>query len=155
MATLALRQYFPRDTIPSGKQGCGAITDIVMVHTFHSAQCQRQHGLGSLQCLDLRLLVHTEHDGVIRWIQVEPYDVLYLIYKVGIVGDLEVAVVVGLQVKQLKPPVDSGLGDASVTGPGTDTPMGAIGWWTLPCRVDTRYGAGRAGQSLVELTQRS
>ena len=85
MATLALRQYFPRDTIPGGKQGCGAIgeqlgrTDIVMGHTFHSAQCQRQHGLGSLQCLDLRLLVHTEHDGVIRWIQVEPYDVLYLV----------------------------------------------------------------------------
>ena len=26
--------------------------------------------LGSLQCLDLCLLIYTEHDGVIRWIQI-------------------------------------------------------------------------------------
>ena len=40
-------------------------------NAFHSAQSQRQHRLGSLQCLDLCLLIYTEHDGVIRWFQID------------------------------------------------------------------------------------
>ena len=50
-----------------------------------------QHGLDSLQCLELYLLVSTEHDRGSRWIQVQAYSVLHLIHKVGIVGDLETA----------------------------------------------------------------
>ncbi|KKZ10212.1 MAG: hypothetical protein TE42_10615 [Candidatus Synechococcus spongiarum SP3] len=48
-----------------------------------------QHGLDSLQCLDLRLLVSTEHDRGSRWIQVRAYSVLHLIHKVGIVVELD------------------------------------------------------------------
>ena len=56
VAVLALRQHFPRSYIQDSKQRCGAVTDIIMDHTFHSAQSQRYHGLGSLQCLELCLL---------------------------------------------------------------------------------------------------
>jgi len=41
-----------------------------------------------------------------------------------------------LQVKQLKPPMDSGLGNAGVPGQGADTPMGGMGWRTLQCPVE-------------------
>ena len=95
-AVLALRQDFPGDTIQDSKQGCRAVTDSIMSHPFHSAQSQRQHRLGSLQCLDLCLLVHAEHDGVIRWIQVRTHNVLHLIHKEGIVGDLEMTLAMGL-----------------------------------------------------------
>ncbi len=63
---------------------------------FPMAQCQRQHGLGSLQSLDLLLLIHAEDDGMIRWSQVETHPLLHLIYKIGIVGDLEMPSVMGL-----------------------------------------------------------
>ena len=42
------------------------MTVIIMGYSFHIAQSQRQHGSGSLQCLDLRLLIYAEHHGVIR-----------------------------------------------------------------------------------------
>ena len=44
--------------------------------------------------------------------------VLHLMHKKGVVGDLELAVAVGLSVKQLKPPMDSGLGNTSGCGQG-------------------------------------
>ena len=37
-----------------------------MGRSFHIAESQRQHGLSSSQCLDLRLLIYAEHHGVIR-----------------------------------------------------------------------------------------
>ena len=46
------------------------------------------------------------------------------------------AVAMGLQVKQLKPPMDSGLGNAGVLGQAADTPMGGTGWRTLQCPVE-------------------
>ena len=67
---------------------------------------QRQHRLRSLQCLDLRLLIYAEHDRMIRWIQVQTHNVLHLIHKEGIVGNLEMAVAMGLQVEQLGCTVD-------------------------------------------------
>ena len=41
-----------------------------MAHTFHSARSQRQYGLGH-PMPGLRLLISTEHDSVIWWIQVQ------------------------------------------------------------------------------------
>ena len=70
VAAFALRQHFPGGTIQGGKQRCGAVTNRVMGHTFHSAQAQRQHRLGPLQCLDFCLLVYAEHDDMIRRPQV-------------------------------------------------------------------------------------
>ena len=46
------------------------------------------------------------------------------------------AVAMGLQVEQREPSIDGGLGNAGVWGPGADAPMGAIGWWTLPCCME-------------------
>ena len=120
VAALALRQYFSRGAILGSKQGCRAITDIVMGHTFHINKSQRQHGLDLLQCLNLCLLVHAEHDGVIRRSQVWTHTVLHLIHKTGIVGDLAMAVAMGLQVEQGEPSMDGGLGNAGVGGQGAD-----------------------------------
>ena len=51
-----------------------------MGHFFHIAQSQRQHGLGSLQCLDFGLLIYAEHHGVTRRSQVQTYNVMHLIH---------------------------------------------------------------------------
>jgi len=65
---LALGQHFAGRYIQDGKQGCRAVTNIIMGHTFHMAQSQGYHGLDSLQCLDLHLLIYTEHDNMVWWI---------------------------------------------------------------------------------------
>ena len=65
--TLALRQHFPGGYIQSSKQCCRTIMNSVVGNAFPITQSQRQHRLGSLHCLDLRLLIYTEHAGVIWW----------------------------------------------------------------------------------------
>jgi hypothetical protein len=47
------------------------------------------HGLGAFQRLDLGLLVHTEDDRPLGWVQVEPDDVVDLGREVRVGGDLE------------------------------------------------------------------
>ena len=64
---------------------------------------------------------------MIRWTQVQPCNVLHLIHKVGIVGNFEMAVAMGLQVEQLEPSVNGGLPDAGVPGQGTTLPWVAWG----------------------------
>jgi len=52
---------------------------------------------------------------------------MHLIHKAGVVGELEVAVAMGLQVEHLEPPMDGGLGDTRVI-PG----RGRFNdWWWL------------------------
>ena len=107
-----------------------------MIHSFHIAQSQRQHGSGSLQCLDLGLLIYAEHYGVIRRSQVQIYNVMHLIHKRRIVGNLEMTLPMGLEMKQLEPAMDRGIGNTPLLCQGTDTPMAAIGWRTLQCRIE-------------------
>ena len=104
----------------AGGHSQGSEQDIIMGDPFPMGQ----HGLGSLQSLDLLLLIHAEDDGMIRWSQVETHPLLYLIYKIGIVEDLEMPSVMGLQIEQLEPPMDGEPGDARVLGHDRD----AHGW---------------------------
>ena len=107
-----------------------------MGHAFHIAQSQWQHGLGSLQCLDLRLLIYPEHHGVTRRSQVQTYNVMHLIHKERIVRNLEMTLPMRVKIKQLEPAMDRGLGNTRLLCQGTDTPMAAIGWRILQYRIE-------------------
>ena len=39
-----------------------------------------QQGLAAIKSLNLAFLVHAEHQGPLRWRQVEPHDVAYLLH---------------------------------------------------------------------------
>jgi hypothetical protein len=51
-----------------------------------------------LQRLDLGLLVHTEHDRVGRWVQVQPDDVTDLVVEFPVGGELERLGLPGLEI---------------------------------------------------------
>ena len=48
---------------------------IVVRAAFQLSRAQRQHGLGTIQCLNLAFLIHTEDQSVIRQIQIQTHDV--------------------------------------------------------------------------------
>ena len=58
--------------VEGGEQGGGAVADIIMGHAFHIAEAHRQHRLGTVEGLNLALLVDTEHQGLIGRVQVRP-----------------------------------------------------------------------------------
>ena len=62
---------------------------VVVRSPFRPADLQRQRRRGAIQGLNLALLVHTEHERPIRWIQVQPHDVTDLIDEEWILRQLE------------------------------------------------------------------
>src|ERR1044071_8390284 len=60
-----------------------------MRHRAAAALLQRQTRLRGVQCLNLALLVHAEHDDFLRWTQIKTDDVSQLSQKLRIARQLE------------------------------------------------------------------
>ena len=84
VALLALADDLTVQHAQGGKQGCGAVTLVIMGHRAHPALFDRQSWLGPIKRLYLALLVAAQHQRVLRGIQIEPHDVLELLGKQGI-----------------------------------------------------------------------
>ena len=79
MSRLALRDHLTGGYVKSGKQGGGAVSDVVVGYSLHVSQAYRQQWLGSIESLHLGLLVDAEHHCLLRGVQVEADDVLDLL----------------------------------------------------------------------------
>ena len=71
------------------EQRGGAVSDVVMGAPLGRTGFHRQRRLGAVQCLNLGLLVHTQHDCVLRRRQIEPHDVGDLRGQLRVGGELE------------------------------------------------------------------
>ena len=78
--------------VEGGEQGGGAVPFIVVGHGAASPFLQRQAWLGSVECLDLTFLVHGQHDGMLRRIDVEADDIAHFGGELRIFGQLEIVV---------------------------------------------------------------
>jgi len=74
------RRHFER-----GVERERAVSVILEPVALSTARRQRQHPVESVECLDRRLLIDTQHDGVLRRVEIEPDDVgsLRLEHRVG------------------------------------------------------------------------
>lgn len=82
-----------------GKQRCNATAFVVVGHDPQPHLLERQARLGAVERLDLALLVHREHDGVGRWIDIQLDHVSQLLGEPGIVGQLELAIAMRLETR--------------------------------------------------------
>ena len=70
MLGLAVGNHPAVGDVEGGKQGCGAVSNVVMGYTLYIAKIHRQHRLAAFESLALALLIHTQHHRVLWWIQV-------------------------------------------------------------------------------------
>lgn len=82
------------------------MADIIVCETLHISQPHRQHGLGAIQCLNLAFFVHTQHQGIVGRIQIQPHDIPHLLHKEGVSGELEMLLTVRLNPKGLPDALD-------------------------------------------------
>ncbi len=94
LTALALRQHRAGGHIQGGEQGRGAVTHVIEGHPLDITQSHRQYRLGALQRLDLTLLIHAQHDGMVGRVEVELDNVAYLLDEERVVGELELALAV-------------------------------------------------------------
>src|SRR5215467_11165510 len=70
------------------QRGC-PIALVIVSHRPATALLQRQAGLGTVQSLNLTLLIDAHHDRVLGWIQIEPNDVFQFLGEALVLADLE------------------------------------------------------------------
>src|SRR5438094_3209566 len=75
MPRLALGNDLACSDVEGGEQGGCTVPFVVVRLPFRQAGPERKNRLGAIQCLDLALLIHTEHNRLVGWIQVETNDV--------------------------------------------------------------------------------
>ena len=85
------------------------MTFVIMRLSRRYAGSQRQDRLRTIQSLHLTFLVYAEHNGVLRWIHVQPDDVPYLLHELRVFRELEIFDSVRLQSESAPDPHDSAL----------------------------------------------
>jgi len=88
------------------KDRCGAIGFVVMGHRSTTALFQRQSRLRAIQCLNLTLLAHTEHQRFLWGIQIETHNIGEFLQKPWITRQLKCLCSVRLKTMTLPDPVD-------------------------------------------------
>src|SRR5262249_40189065 len=131
------------------------MTNIIMGHAFDVAQAHGQHGLGTVQGLDLAFFIDREHQRMIGRVQVQADYVAYLLDEEGIGGKFETPSSVGLQAEGLKQAMHGGTGDAAGLGGLSNAPVRARSWFAGERAFQQRRNllivdaVGTAGRQLV------
>ena len=86
MARIALADHPAGGDIERGEQRRRAMPDIVVAAPFRLAGPHWKHRLAAIQRLDLRLLIHTQHQGVLGRGHIQPDDIAHLGDKIRIGG---------------------------------------------------------------------
>ena len=65
-------EHFAVCRVQCSKERGRSVTPIIMSHSFHIPQSQRQH-LGAFHCLNSALLIYAQNYSILRGIQMQPY----------------------------------------------------------------------------------
>ena len=82
-------QYLTSQHVQRGKERRGSVALVVVGHRWAAAFLQRQARLGAVQRLNLRLLIHAQHDGMGGRANVKANHIVQFLRKGGIVRKLE------------------------------------------------------------------
>ena len=72
-----------------GEQAGGAVARVVVSHTRGQSGPHRQRRLRAIKRLNLGLFIHAQHQGPLRWVQIEPDDIGQLAVELGVAAELE------------------------------------------------------------------
>src|SRR3954447_6199622 len=89
MASIALADDPAGCDVEGGKQRGDAVTLVVVTTARRLAGSHGQHGLATIQELDLRLLIDAQHDGALGRGHVKADDIANLGDKIRISGEFE------------------------------------------------------------------
>ena len=116
----------PLQHIQRREQAGGAVAFVIVRHRPAATFLHRQAGLRPVQRLYLRLLIHTQNDGLVRWVQVYPHHIRQLFNKPFVLGELEPFHAVRLQPVRIPNARDCGVADSHGLGHRPRGPVSRI-----------------------------
>src|ERR1019366_243343 len=123
MTTMQLSQHAAAGHVESSEQNGGAVALVIVAAAFDLSGAHGQQRRGALQCLNLALLVHAQHQGTVGRMEVEADDVANFVDKQRVAAQLESVAAMGLQRKSAPDPADAALAEAGRLGQGARGPM--------------------------------
>jgi len=133
MAAFIPTDDFSRGNIQGREQGGGAVADVIVSHTFDIAQPQRQHGLRSIQCLNLTFFVNAQNHCLVGRIEIQADDITNLFDEKWISVQFEMFLAMGLNPKGLPDPLNRGFGQVRLRCDRTARPVSSIPGFGFEC----------------------
>ena len=122
------RHAFPDHTsvqdVQSRKQGSSSMPLVVVGHGPTASLLHGQAGLGALEGLDLAFLVHTQDQGLVGRVEVQPHHIGEFLGEPPVLGEFESFRPVGLQPVSGPDALHGGLAQALSLGHGAGAPVG-------------------------------
>src|SRR5690349_20844210 len=144
MAWVTLTDHTPLDDMESRKQGGRSVAFVVVSEGAAAARFEWQSWLSAIEGLNLALLVHTQHDGILRRRQVYAHDISKLLNELWIPRQLEGLGQMRLELMVLPDTVNRVFAHLLFLGQRARAPMGRTFWFTVQRRIDDLTGDGSA-----------
>jgi hypothetical protein len=112
---------------PGGEERRGAMAVVVMCAAFHLARTHRQQRARPIQGVNLRLLIHTQHQGLVWRMQVEAHNIAYLLDNQGIGRQFEGFRAMRLQAERPPDALHSAATPPALLRHSARTPVGGVG----------------------------
>ena len=156
MPLVALREHFAGRHVQGGEQRRGPVPSVVVCAPFRQARAHRQHRLGTVQGLHLRLLVDAQDHGTLGRMQVQADDIAHFLDEQRVLRQLEGLAAVGLQGERPPDAADRRRTHPAQAGHRACTPVRGVaghrfqggGHHALHVRV--RHRPRRAGASFIQ-----
>src|SRR5215467_8733394 len=115
------------------KQRRNAMSLVIMRLARGHARRHRQNRFRPIERQDLALLIHTQHNGAVRRVQVQAHDISHFLDKLRVLGEFKVLDPMRLQSKSTPDPNDSVLRQAHFGSHQSSAPVRAVGGHGLQC----------------------
>jgi len=126
MTRHTIADHFAVEHAEGGKEGGRAMALKIVSHGSAAAFFQRKTGLGSVQSLDLTLLIHRQDQRFVRRIQIQTYDIAQFLDKTLVSTDFKCFDQMRLQIVPFPDSADSRFAEVLGLSHGPCTPMGGI-----------------------------
>ena len=97
MSPLAFPNHLTRGHVQGREKRSGPVADVIVGLLLGETGPQGKHRPSVVQRLDLALLVHAQHYGVLGRVQIQTHNIAHLLYEERIGRELEILCAVGLQ----------------------------------------------------------
>lgn len=128
MSRHAIADHLAIEHAEGRKQRGRAVAFVVVRHRPAAPFLQRQTRLGAIEGLDLTFLVHAQHEGFVRGIEIQSHDIVELLDKVCVAAEFEGLDEVRRKLVVLPDTADGSLAEPLGLGHAARAPMGRVRW---------------------------
>ena len=118
--------YFSLQNVQGCEKAGRTVTFVIVCHRSAASFFHGKPRLCTIQGLNLRFLVHTQHHGLVRWVQIDADNIRQFFHEAFVLGELESLHPVRLQPVRIPNSLHSSMADSLDFGHRSCRPVGRV-----------------------------